>query len=76
MWNRPNLEEVAEVISDMETVEEILSGPITKAEVRSAITSMSTGKAPGVDGITAGLLKADITTTVDVLHDIFCVIWT
>ena len=28
-----------------------------------------------VDSITAELPKADITTTVDVLHDLFCVIW-
>ena len=51
------------------------TGPITKAEIRSAITSMKAGKAPGVDCLTVELLKADITTTVDVLHDLFCEIW-
>ena len=32
-------------------------------------------KAPGVDCLTVELLKADITITVDVLHDLFCEIW-
>ena len=41
----------------------------------SAILSMSAGKAPGKDGVTVELLKADINTTVDVLHDLFCDIW-
>ena len=75
LLNRPNPEREAEVISDMEVIEEISSGPITKAEIRSAITSMKAGRAPGVDCLTVDLLKADITTTVDVLHDLFCEIW-
>ena len=75
LLNRPNPESEAGVISDMEVIEEIPSGPITKAEIRSAITSMKAGKAPGVDCLTVELLKADITTTVDVLHDLFCEIW-
>ena len=45
--NRPNPERKAEAISDMEVIEEIPSGPITKAEIRSAITSMKAGKASG-----------------------------
>ena len=73
--NRPNPEQVADVISDMEVIEEISAGPITKTEIRSVILSMSAGKAPGIDSITVELLKADITTTVDVLHDLFCDIW-
>ena len=40
LLNRPNPEQEAEVISEMEVIEEIPSGPITKAEIRSAITSM------------------------------------
>ena len=75
LLNRPNPERKDEVISDMEVIEEIPSGPITKAEMRSAIASMKAGKAPGVDCLTVELLKADITTTVDVLHDLFSEIW-
>ena len=75
LLNRPNPEREAEVISDMEVIEEIPSSPITKAEIRSAITSMKAGKAPGVDCLTVELFKADITTTVDILHDLLCEIW-
>ena len=75
LLNRANPEQEAEVISEMEVIEEIPSGPITKAEIRSAIMSMKAAKAPGVDCLTVELLKAGITTTVDVLHDLFCEIW-
>ena len=37
--------------------------------------SMKTGKAPAVDCFTVELLKADITKTIDLLHDLFCEIW-
>ena len=73
--NRPHPEQVADVLPEAETIEEIPSGPITKAEIRSAIISMSSGKAPGVDDITTELLKADMTSTVNVLHDLFRTIW-
>ena len=36
---------------------------------------MGAGKAPGMDGITVELYKADMTTTVEVLHDLSCAIW-
>ena len=36
---------------------------------------MEAGKASGIDCVTVKLLKADITTTVDVLHDLFREIW-
>ena len=57
--------------SDVEIIEEIPSSPITKAEIRSTIISMKAGKAPGIDCVTVELLKANIRTTVDVLHDLF-----
>ena len=62
--NGPNPELVAEVVSEVEVMEEIPSYPITKAEIRSAIVSMGAGKALGVDSITVELFKADMTTTV------------
>ncbi len=58
--NTLNPEREAE-ICDMEVVEKIPSGPITKTENRSAITSMKAGKASGVDCVTVELLKADIS---------------
>ena len=50
--NRPTPEQVANVPSNVVTVELISAGPISKAEIRSAITGMSCGKAPGKDNIT------------------------
>jgi len=69
--NRPHPEQVADVLPEVKTIEKIPLGPITKAEIRSAIISMRAGKVPGVDDITTELLKADLTSTVNVLHDIF-----
>lgn len=73
--NRPSPELVAEVDNEVEVMDEIPSGPVTKAEIKSAINSMGAGKAPGVDGITVELFKADMTTTIEVLYDLFCAIW-
>ena len=36
---------------------------------------MKAGKASGIDCVTVELLKADITTTVNVRHDLFREIW-
>ena len=36
---------------------------------------MKSGKAPGIDNLTADLLRADIVTTVSVLDDLFHTIW-
>ena len=44
--------------------------PITQAEIRNAIKQMKNGKAGGVDGMTAELMKADLETTVAVLYDL------
>ena len=68
--NRPNPKQAAEVLSKVEMIEEIPSGPITKAEIRISVTGISASKASGVDSMTAELLKADITTAVDVLHNL------
>ena len=51
LLNRPNPEQVPNVTFNIEVIEEILSDPITKVEIRGAITSMSAGIALGVDGI-------------------------
>ena len=44
--------------------------PVTQAEIRNAIKQMKNGKAGGVDGMTAELMKADLETTVAVLYDL------
>ena len=63
---------MADVICDMEVIDEIPSGPITKTEIRSAILSMSAGTASDIDGITLELLQAAVTTIVQVLNGLFC----
>ena len=50
-------------------------GGITKGEIRSALRDMKSGKAPGIDSITADLLRVDTDTTVQVLHELFNKIW-
>ena len=58
----------------VEVIYEITSDPITRAETRVAIPSMSAAKAPCVDddiNAYVELLNADITTSVDTLHHCF-----
>ena len=53
-------------------IDEIPSGPITKIEIRSRCFACTHTEDGGIDGITVELLKVDISTTVDVLHVLFC----
>lgn len=54
--NRSKPEQVVDVISDVEVIEEIPLSPMTKTEIRSAILSMSAGTTPDIDGIIVELL--------------------
>lgn len=45
-------------ISNIETIEEINTGPFTEEEVRHAIKKLKNGKAAGVDNINGEMLKA------------------
>ncbi|CAC5365861.1 unnamed protein product [Mytilus coruscus] len=49
--------------------------PPTIEEVRNAIKSLKTGKAPGIDSIHAKMLKADLDASSKVLYNLFLVIW-
>ena len=73
--NRP----VPEVVIEMEEADvvnnSINTGEITREEIRSALRDMKSGKAPGIDSITADLLRVDIGTTVSVLYELFNKIW-
>ena len=73
--NSPEPETVAEVVDDSDINEEIEEGPVTKLEIKNAIKDMKNGKAAGIDNITVELMKADIDTTADVLHDLLSLIW-
>ena len=73
--NRPDLETVAEVVDDSDINKEIEEGPVTKLQIKNAIKDMKNSKAAGIDNITEEMMKADIDTTVDVLHQLLSLIW-
>ena len=73
--NRPDPETVAEVVDDRVINEETEEGPVTKLEIKNAIKDVKNGKVAGIDKITVEMMKADIDTTVDVLHDVLGLIW-
>ena len=56
-------------------IEEISTRPISKGEVKNAISSQKNGKTAGVDNIVEELLKADINTTTQKLHEVIQMIW-
>ena len=45
------------------------------ATITKAIKSMKSGKALGIDGTQAELLKADLTTATDAMYNFFNAIW-
>ena len=47
----------------------------TENEIRKAVLGMKNGKSPGIDNIHAEMLKADTTTTTEVLCVLFHKIW-
>ena len=49
--------------------------PPTKNEILKAIKSLKNNKAPGIDNITAEVLKTDIRFATDWLYDLFYKIW-
>ena len=72
--NRPNPNNEADITEAEEDVE-INTNPPTLEEVKAAIKSMKNGKAPGVDSVTAEMLKADPEETPRILTEIFTQIW-
>ena len=47
----------------------------SKPETRTAIQALKDGKAAGHDGVPAEAMKADLSTSVDILHRLFARIW-
>ena len=73
--NRP-VPEVATEVEETDVVNHSIDiGEITRGEIRSALGDMKSGKAPGIDSITADLLRVDTDSTVQVLHELFNRIW-
>ena len=54
---------------------EIETGPVTHAEIRTAIQQTQNRKAGDVNGVTTELMKADLETTVAVLNELLLKIW-
>ncbi|XP_071147395.1 uncharacterized protein [Mytilus edulis] len=50
---------------------DISTDPPSKVEIAKAIKSTKSGKAAGIDGLQAELLKNDINTATAMLHDLF-----
>ena len=54
---------------------DIICEPLTRNEVEKAITSLKNNKAAGPDNIPAKVLRADISTSVNMLHGLLIKIW-
>ena len=73
--NRPVPEDAAQVGETNVVNDSIDIEDITRKEIRSALGDMKSGKVPGIESITADLLKVDTDTTVNILHGLFNTIW-
>ena len=71
----PPMNPIVITADEVPEIEEINTRPISKGEVKNAINSLKNGKAAGVDNTVAELLKADIKTTTQKLHEIIQTIW-
>ena len=72
--NRPDRPHLAD-IQPADTDLDICTDPSSLEEVTAAIKAMKSGKAPGADGVTAEMLKADVNVTAPILTEIFKQIW-
>ena len=66
------LEEDLQAAADLENVN---PEPPTREEIRRNLKRMQNNKAPGIDGITAAMWKADIESSVPEIHDLLLKIW-
>ena len=72
--NRPDPPHLAD-IQPVDTDLDICTDPPSLEEVTAAIKAMKSGKAPGADGVTAEMLKADVNVAAPILTEIFKQIW-
>lgn len=73
--NRTQPENPLIVENEENLIEEINTGVIDREEIIKAMKKLKNGKSGGIDGITAEILKADMTTTVKYLEKLFKAIW-
>ena len=57
------------------TVLPLKCGKSSKSEIRAAIQATKNGKAAGQDGVPAEAMKADMSTSADILYRLFARIW-
>ena len=67
--------DIAVAIEESQEDPDIVTTPPTEEEIQAAIKAMKNGKAAGIDGIHAEMLKADITTATKALGKLFNCIW-
>ena len=72
--NRPEPYVIADIPAAREDLDINIDAP-TMEGVKAAINEMKSGKAAGVDGVTAEMLKAEETETLLLLTEIFRNIW-
>ena len=53
----------------------ISTTPVTKAEVVSAVKKLKVGKAPGIDKITAEMIRSDVDNNSDILCNLLNKVW-
>ena len=73
--NRPDPAERACISQPLGDKLDIDCSPPTKNGILKAIKSLKNNKAPGIDNITAEVLKTDIRFATDWLYDLFYKIW-
>ena len=73
--NRPDPAERARISQPLGDKLDIDCSPPTKNEIVKAINSLKNNKAPGIDNITAEVLKTDIRFATDWLYDLFYKVW-
>ena len=71
----PPMNPIVITADEVSEIEEISTRPISKGEVKNAISSLKNGKAAGADNTVAELLKADIKATTQKLHEVIQMIW-
>lgn len=64
-----------EELDFQEVIEEIADTKPTLGEVEEAVRKLKSGKTPGIDNITAELLKTDIEFSTIKIHELLSKIW-
>ena len=77
LLNRPSSVDMSIIdqVEQLPIINELAFDP-TREEVASSVRKLNSGKAPGMDGLTAEVLKAGGNTMIDLLHRLILHYWT